>query len=65
MPLITTREAAEILGCSVSFVNNLIARKIILTHKTGRDNFLKPAEVRAYALSRKRGRPPKKKKPST
>jgi excisionase family DNA binding protein len=59
MKLLTTKEAAEILGVSQTRVQQLILDGRLPAQRMGRDNFIKEEDLKLVA-DRKPGRPPKK-----
>lgn len=61
MTLLTTREAAQILGISVPRVHALIRGKRLPAQKHGRDYFIKKSDLKLVA-NRKPGRPRKSNK---
>jgi excisionase family DNA binding protein len=58
MKLLTTKEAAERLGVSVTRVQQLILAKRLPAEKMGRDYFIQEDDLKLVA-DRKRGRPRK------
>jgi excisionase family DNA binding protein len=55
--MLTTAEAAAVLGITPQSVRRQINRGRIAAEKRGRDHFISRAEVERYAASRKMGRP--------
>jgi excisionase family DNA binding protein len=57
MNLLTTSQAAEILGMKPVGVRRLIERGVLPTTKTGRDHLIKPADIERAKSRRGAGRP--------
>ncbi len=65
MSLLTTREAADILGITPARVRHLIKQERLVAKKHGRDHLLEDSEVQRFKSSGRRsgpkgGRPPGK-----
>lgn len=61
MNLVTTKEAAEILGVSVRRVRAMIEENKISAHRLGRDYAIERETLDSVKVYGKAGRPPKEK----
>jgi excisionase family DNA binding protein len=57
MNLVTTKDAAEILGVSVVRVRQLIKERRLAAEKYGRDHLLRDQEIERFKLSGRRSGP--------